>query len=575
MTDPDEPPESSVSSSTPTGVRHAVVAVTALASILLYLDRVCISFAGTYIREDLGLGLQEMGYVLGAFFFAYALAQVPSGWLGDRVGARSMMTAYILAWSFFTASTSLAWGLVSLLAARLAFGVAQSGAYPTAASLLGRWVPERSRGVANSLVALGGRIGGATAPLITSLLLVAFTTSPTAPNLQDRDLLDAPKLAREILGTEPNPSPALVTRLRERAGQPALGAAATVADRASSEVARKDAVSTLARWLDVLIADPRLVDGVDLSGLSLPREARSILGKGLEDRTTEGSRRLNRLVLEAAFPGAIRQMYGNAWRPVLLSYAFLGMLVALAYWLIVRDWPHLHPGCNQAEVRLIEGEKKDQSDKDSELAIPNPGGGIPWGRLARSRNLSLSSLAQFCINLGWAFLVTLLPAYLNETFAVPIEERGLMSSIPLLLGCLGMLAGGRATDVLARRLGLRWGRALPIGVAPFVSAIAFLSCPFIPTAWGVVVALVVVAMAIDFAVPSTWALVQDIGGRDVGSALGWGNMWGNFGAALSPVVLAAVRESFGWSSVFVACAASFAVSGVAGLLIDARKPLSP
>src|SRR3954451_20408788 len=90
----------------PVLVRHAVVAVTAMAAVLLYLDRICIAFAGTYIREELGLSPVQMGWVLGAFFWAYALGQVPAGWLGDRFGGRRMMTACILAWSAFTALTA-------------------------------------------------------------------------------------------------------------------------------------------------------------------------------------------------------------------------------------------------------------------------------------------------------------------------------------------------------------------------------------------------------------------------------------------------------------------------------------
>src|SRR4051812_44732858 len=130
----------------PSRVRFLVIALTALAAVLLYLDRVCISFMATYLAEDLRLDTRQTGWVLGAFFLTYALAQVPAGWLSDRFGARRMMTAYILAWSLLTAATAWVSTLVNLLLARLAFGVAQAGAYPTAAGLLARWVPPGRRG---------------------------------------------------------------------------------------------------------------------------------------------------------------------------------------------------------------------------------------------------------------------------------------------------------------------------------------------------------------------------------------------------------------------------------------------
>src|SRR5260370_37914476 len=89
-----------------TRVRHAIVTLTAMVAALLYLDRVCIAFMGTYIREEFGLTPVQMGWVLGAFFWAYALGQVPAGWLGDRFGGRRVRTAYILAWSLFTAAAA-------------------------------------------------------------------------------------------------------------------------------------------------------------------------------------------------------------------------------------------------------------------------------------------------------------------------------------------------------------------------------------------------------------------------------------------------------------------------------------
>ena len=69
-----------------------------LMAFLLYLDRFCVSFAADYIKEDLDLSQAQMSWFLSAFFWSYALAQVPSGWLSDRYGARIMLVIYILSW---------------------------------------------------------------------------------------------------------------------------------------------------------------------------------------------------------------------------------------------------------------------------------------------------------------------------------------------------------------------------------------------------------------------------------------------------------------------------------------------
>jgi MFS family permease len=532
----------------PTGVRFRVIGVTAVMSVLLYLDRVCISFTGTYAREDLGLSKEEFGVVLGAFFFAYALAQVPTGWLSDRYGARRMMTAYILAWSVFTAGTALATTLVLLLAARLAFGVAQAGAYPTAASLLGRWVPPSGRGVANSLVALGGRLGGAAAPALTAVLIVAFVPPTTPARLGPDDVLGPPQLAEFL--KDPTKAPPLRPRLL-----PHLSGAALAGD-----------TNALRDGLNRAIADPALTDGLDLSDFPLPREARELQRQPSDRRSAEESQRLNRLVLEAGYPETLRSLYGAGWRPVMLIYGAVGLLVALAFWAVVRDRPGLHPRVNAAEAAFIEAGRAPATEGATRT-------GIPWRMLAASPNLWYASAAQFFINVGWAFLVTLLPTYLKEVFAVPIQERGVMATVPLLVGCVGMLVGGRLTDLLARRFGVRRGRVLPLGAAGCLCAVAYLNCLWLPTAWAVVAALALVAVANDLAVPAIWSFMQDVGGRHVGSALGWGNMWGNLGAALSPVLLMAVQARLGWPAAFVTCAASYAAAGACGLMMDASRVL--
>jgi nitrate/nitrite transporter NarK len=150
-----------------------------------------------------------------------------------------------------------------------------------------------------------------------------------------------------------------------------------------------------------------------------------------------------------------------------------------------------------------------------------------------------------------------------------------MTSLPVLVGMAGMLTGGWLTDRLTRRLGLRWGRGLPMALTRFVAMAAFLACVPLHSAWAVTGVLCFVAMATDLGTAATWAFMQDVGGRHVGSVLGWGNMWGNLGAAVSPLALNWVIGPGRWDACFGACAAAFLVSGVAALGIDARVPVVP
>ncbi len=94
----------------------------------------------------------------------------------------------------------------------------------------------------------------------------------------------------------------------------------------------------------------------------------------------------------------------------------------------------------------------------------------------------------------------------------------------LLVGCLGMLGGGRLADSLVRKLGLRWGRRLPWVCSWFLGMCDFLTCPWLDSPWGVTIALSLVAFSTDLGTAAGWAFFQDVGGRYVGSVLGWGNM---------------------------------------------------
>ena len=114
-----------------------------------------------------------------------------------------------------------------------------------------------------------------------------------------------------------------------------------------------------------------------------------------------------------------------------------------------------------------------------------------------------------------------------------------------------------------------------MGLSRLVAMAAYLVCLLPLSAWAATAAFAVVAFATDLGIGAAWAFKQDVGGRHVGSILGWGNMWGNFGAAVSPLLLnGMVESSHNWNAAFLTCAAAYFVAGVAALGIDANIPLA-
>ncbi len=88
----------------------------------------------------------------------------------------------------------------------------------------------------------------------------------------------------------------------------------------------------------------------------------------------------------------------------------------------------------------------------------------------------LMCILQYGINVGWVFLVTWLPKYLKDVKQLDATVGGLMSTIVLMAGVMGMLCGGPLTDLAARRLGKRWGRTLPMAVCYSIAVVAYLAC---------------------------------------------------------------------------------------------------
>jgi MFS family permease len=146
--------------------RNRVLGLLILLSLITYLDRVCISVAGPRMQQALKISPSAWGWVTGIFVISYALFEIPTGVLGDRIGPRRVLTRIVLWWSGFTTLTGLVTGYYPLLLTRFLFGAGEAGAYPNASVVVARWFPVHERGRAFGIVLMSGQVGGAIAPLL-------------------------------------------------------------------------------------------------------------------------------------------------------------------------------------------------------------------------------------------------------------------------------------------------------------------------------------------------------------------------------------------------------------------------
>ena len=397
--------------------RYVVLIATMLLAINMYVDRVAVGQLKGDIQKDLGWQGLEMSFFVGAFFFSYALGQVPGAALGLRIGFRNTLALLLVAWSISTIATGFAMGFVTMIAARIALGITEAGAYPNASALIRGWFPVSLRGRANSVVTLGGRMGWAIAQILTPMLLL---------------------------------------------------------------------------WL-------------------------------------------------------------GGWRAVLILYGAIGVVIAVPFFYFAKDH-------DVAEHDSIEP----NSPAESNLSLI---------QLTTEPSLVCASVVQFMINFGWVFLLYEMPTYLEQVMKVDKIQNGFLSSIPAWISCIGMIFGGVVTDLLSKRFGLRFARSIPIASMMMLCAASYLICTQITSPLLFVGVISVMAIGVDFANPSIWAYAQDVGKRNAGKVLGWGNMWGNFGAGLGPIVSALIQTRYGWNTCFVVNAICFGIAFIAAFGMNASKPI--
>jgi MFS family permease len=149
--------------------RRAALTATVLfffAWLIDYIDRMVITIALPGIGREFALDRTEMGLVLTVFFVAYAVFQLPGGFIADRLGTRPTVAIAMTMWSAFTALTGAATGYLALLATRFCFGVFE-GIYPAAAmKAIAERTSQRSRMTAEGGMFTSTMLGTALAPLV-------------------------------------------------------------------------------------------------------------------------------------------------------------------------------------------------------------------------------------------------------------------------------------------------------------------------------------------------------------------------------------------------------------------------
>jgi len=152
--------------------RWSIAGLLFASGFINYLDRAIVSVALPLIALDLHLGPASKGVLLSAFFWSYALMQLPMGWCADRCNLRWLYTGAFVLWSLACGFTGFAGTLGVLIALRILLGIGESVYLPAGMKIVSLFFGAGDRGLASGLMNCGTRAGLAFgAPLIAWLVV--------------------------------------------------------------------------------------------------------------------------------------------------------------------------------------------------------------------------------------------------------------------------------------------------------------------------------------------------------------------------------------------------------------------
>jgi sugar phosphate permease len=153
-------------------IQRTALAMLVVAGVVNYIDRATLAVANPLIRDELGLSIADMGYLLSAFLWAYAFAQLPTGAMVDRLGPRILLACGLSLWSLAQLLGGLVRNFGEFFGARVLLGIGEAPQFPTGARVARDWFNQRDRGLATGIFNCASSLGTAIAvPLLTFLML--------------------------------------------------------------------------------------------------------------------------------------------------------------------------------------------------------------------------------------------------------------------------------------------------------------------------------------------------------------------------------------------------------------------
>ena len=153
-------------------LRWFFVALLVIGGVVNYLDRSNLSIANTTIANEFGLSATQMGLILAAFSWPYAIANLPAGYLVDKLGPKKVYSWAATLWSIVSLLSATANSYGAFYAFRVLLGVTESPFFTAGLKVCDNWFNEKEKALPVSIVNTGSQIANAIAPPILTMLLI-------------------------------------------------------------------------------------------------------------------------------------------------------------------------------------------------------------------------------------------------------------------------------------------------------------------------------------------------------------------------------------------------------------------
>ena len=153
-------------------LRWRIAGLIGIGVLINYFDRISLSVAGPQLARAFHLTPAELGVLFSAFFWSYALLQIPAGLLLDRLGAARVGRWSAFLWSAAQVLTACAGGFAGVFAARLLLGIAEAPSFPANSKVTGYWFPRAERALSTALYDFGAKFSNVIGVPLVALAVV-------------------------------------------------------------------------------------------------------------------------------------------------------------------------------------------------------------------------------------------------------------------------------------------------------------------------------------------------------------------------------------------------------------------